>query len=102
MTRPSATVNYVIGSIFGNTVKMYVYGSGILTFWNFILGLLQTGSMSGAIRVAVEYFITKFTPFPLNEFFAAGGMVEFLFNIGLAVVVGACLAGLKYQINDPH
>lgn len=99
MGRNTATINYGIASVFRNTFPMYLFGSGILTFWNFLSTLLTDWSISGAFRAATDYYIQKLTPFPVNEFLTAGGFEEVLLNATLAVVVGAVVASYRYRKN---
>lgn len=99
MGRNTATINYGVGSLLGNTLNMYIFGSAILTSLNFVIGLLQTRSLDGAFRVAVEYYISKLTPFPLNEFLTAGGFEEVLVNVLIALGVGVVVASYRYRKN---
>jgi len=99
MTRNTATINYGIGSLFGNTFNMYVFGSAILTTLNFLIGLLQTQTFEGALTVALNYYISKLTPFPLNEFLTAGGFWEVAFNVSIALGLGLFVAMYRYQKN---
>jgi len=97
MGRNTATINYAIGSIVGNTFPMYLFGSGLLTGLRFALGLVQTQSIEGAIEVALNYYISKLTPFPLNEFLTADGFTEVAVNIAVAVGVGVLVASYRYH-----
>ncbi|WP_424004172.1 hypothetical protein ACOZ4I_06475 [Haloarcula salina] len=96
MGRNTAAINYGIGSLFGNTFNMYLYGSGILTLLNFLIGLIETQSVGGAVAVAINYFVAKLTPFPLNEFLTATGFIEVLVNVAIALGVGVIVATFKY------
>lgn len=99
MGRNTATINYGIGSLFGNTFNMYLFGSGILTFLNFLGGLATTQSFDGAINVAINYYISKLTPFPLNEFLTASGFNEVAVNVAIALALGVVVASFRYQKN---
>ena len=99
MGRNTATINYALGSLVGNTFNMYLYGSGILTLLNFLLGLVETHSVAGGVRVALNYFIAKLTPFPLNEFLTAPGFREVAGNVVIALVIGVFVASFKYRGN---
>ncbi len=99
MGRNTATINYGIGSLFGNTFNMYVFGSAILTAGNFLIGLLQTQTFEGALTVALNYYISKLTPFPLNEFLTAGGFWEVVVNVTIALGLGLCFAMFRYRKN---
>jgi hypothetical protein len=99
MGKNSATINYAFGSAVGNTFNMYLFGSGILTFIQFWVGLIQTQSVDGAARVATEYFIQKLTPFPIDELLVAGGVEEFITNVFLALCVGLVVGSLRYRNN---
>ncbi len=99
MGRNTATINYAIGSLFGNAFPMYLFGSGILTTGNFVIGLIQTQSFEGALRVALNYYISKLTPFPLNEFLTAGGLQEVALNVGAALALGTVVASFLYRKN---
>lgn len=99
MRRNTATINYGIGSLFGNTFNMYLFGSAILTSLNFLWGLATTQTFAGAFTVAINYFISKLTPFPLNEFLTASGFGEVMFNVMVALSVGVLLASYRYRKN---
>lgn len=99
MGRETATIKYAIGSVFGNAFPMYVFGSGIMTTWKFLLGLVQTRSPEGAFEVALTYYIQKLTPFPLNEFLTADGFREVAVSIGLALALGTVVASYRYRKN---
>lgn len=99
MGRNTATINYGIGSLFGNTFNMYLFGSAILTGINFWMGLITTQSIKGAFRVAIEYFIAKLTPFPLDEFLTASGFGEVVVNVAIALLLGLIVASYKYRKN---
>jgi len=97
MRKNTAAVNYGIGSLFGNTFNMYLYGSGLLTMLNFLKGLVVTQSIEGAIEVAITYFISKLTPFPLNEFLTAAGFTDVAANITVALFLGVIVASYNYR-----
>lgn len=99
MGRNTATINYGIASVFRNTFPMYVFGSGILTFWNFLATLLTDWSIEGATQAALDYYVQKLTPFPVDEFLTAGGIEEVLANIMFAIIVGAAVAAYRYRKN---
>jgi hypothetical protein len=97
MGREIATIKYAIGSVFGNTFNTYLFGSGILTFLRFGFGLIQEQTIEGAARVALNYYISKLTPFPLNEFLTASGFEAVLLNIGAALAIGAVESARRYR-----
>ncbi|QRV15090.1 hypothetical protein JMJ58_19615 [Haloterrigena salifodinae] len=99
MGRNTATINYGIGSAFGNSFNMYLFGSGILTLANFVSGLAATQSVNAAINVAIYYYISKLTPFPLNEFLTASGFTEVVVNVLMALVLGVLVASYRYRKN---
>jgi len=99
MGRNTATINYAIGSLLGNAFPMYLFGSGILTTGNFVVGLFQTQSLERALRVAFNYYISKLTPFPLNEFLTASGFAEVAVNISIALGLGLVIASYRYRKN---
>lgn len=99
MGRNTATIKYGIGSAVGNTFNMYLYGGSILTSLNFIIGLVETQSFEGALQVALDYFIAKLTPFPLDEFLTASGFEEVVVNVMVALVLGVFVASFKYRKN---
>ncbi|AKH98043.1 hypothetical protein HLASF_1564 [Halanaeroarchaeum sulfurireducens] len=99
MGRNTATVKYGIGSLIGNTFNMYVFGSGILSLLRFSIGIIQTGSFEGAFNIAIEFYIAKLTPFPLNEFLTASGFLEVAISISVALGIGVGLASYRYRKN---
>lgn len=99
MGRNIATIKYGVGSIFGNAFPMYLFGSGILTALHFLMGLVRTQTVEGAIEVALNYYISKLTPFPLNEFLTASGFSEVAANITIALGVGVVVASYRYRKN---
>lgn len=99
MGRNTATINYGLGSLIGNTFNMYLFGSGILTLLNFFWGLVTTQSFEGALGVAANYYVSKLTPFPLNEFLTANGFTEVAVNVSIALFLGIGVASYKFRKN---
>lgn len=99
MGRNTATIKYGIGSAVGNTFNMYVFGSGILTSLNFVIGLVETQSFEGAVQAALDYFVAKLTPFPLDEFLTASGFEEVVVNVLMALALGVLVASYRYRKN---
>jgi hypothetical protein len=97
MRKKTAAVNYGIGSLFGNTFNVYLYGSGLLTSLNFLEGLVGTRSIEGAFELAITYFISKLTPFPLNECLTGAGFTDVAANITVALFLGVLVASFKYR-----
>ena len=100
--RNTATINYAAGSLTGNTFNTYLCGSAMLTTMNFFLGLYQTGTIEGAIHVAWNYFVSKLTPFPINEFLTAGGFEEVAINVAVAIAIGLAVSSFNYWQNPGH
>jgi hypothetical protein len=90
-------VKYFFGVILLNMFPMYVFGSGILTSWEFLNAFAVKQSVDAAISVATDYYIAKLTPFPLDEFLTVPGFEEVVMSIGLAVVVGSAVASVKWR-----
>lgn len=99
MGRNSATINYGIGSLTGNAFNMYVFGSGILTFLQFLVGLVRTKTVEGALGVAFDYYVSKLTPFPVDEFLTASGFEEVVLNVAVAICLGILVASYRYRKN---
>jgi len=93
----SGMVKYFVGVVLLNTFPMYVFGSGLLTIWEFLNAFAVRQSVDAALSVAFEYYIGKLTPFPLDEFLTASGFEEVVMSIGLAVVIGAAVASVKWR-----
>ena len=102
MGRNTATINYAIGSLGGNTFNMYLCGSALLTLPALIFGLIETGTIGGAFQAAFDYFIMKFTPFPIDELLVAGGPEEFVMNIIFALGVGLAFSSIRYWMNPGY
>lgn len=90
-------VKYFVGVLLLNAFPMYVFGSGILTSWEFTKTLVLERSVEAAATFAFDYYVAELTPFPLNEFLTAGGFEEALTSIGIAVVLGAAVASVKWR-----
>jgi len=90
-------VKYFFGVIVMNTFPMYVYGSGLMTGWEFLNVFVAQQSFDAALSFAADYYISKLTPFPLDEFLTSGGFEEVLANVFVAVIVGAAVASLKWR-----
>jgi len=90
-------VKYFVGVLLLNAFPMYVFGSGILTSWQFVKALAVEQTMEAAAAFAFEYYVAELTPFPLNEFLTANGFREAVLSIGLAVLVGSFVASLKWR-----
>lgn len=79
-------VNYIVGSITGNPIAMYIYGAGLLAMWN-----AYVATMNGSfIRATFQYFFTKYLP-PTS--------VE---QVVVQLVLGAVIAGAKWYIFVPR
>lgn len=99
MGKNQATINYGVGSVFGNPFNMYLFGSSILTSLHFLGGLITTRSFDSAVIVAMNYFISRLTPFPLNEFLTAEGFTQVMFNVVFALALGVVVASYRYRKN---
>lgn len=88
---------YFFGVVLANTFPMYVFGSGILTGWEFLNVLAVEQSVDAAVAFATDYYIASLTPFPLDEFLTASGSADVLTNIVFAVFIGAGVASLKWR-----
>lgn len=92
-------LKYFIGVVLFNAFPMYVFGSGIMTGWQFLKTLTVERSIDAALTFAFEYFVDKLTPFPINEFLTASGFQEVTVSIGIAILVGAVVASVKWRAN---
>ena len=92
-------VKYFVGVVLLNTFPMYVFGSGIMTGWQFFQAFVAERSAEAALAFAIDYYISKLTPFPVNEFLTASGFEEVVVNIMIAVLVGAAVASVKWRAN---
>lgn len=92
-------IKYFFGVVLLNAFPMYVFGSGLLTSWQFAKTLVLERSVNAAAQLTLEYFISELTPFPLNEFLTAGGFEEVVTSITIAVLVGATVASLRWRKN---
>mgnify|MGYP006292021167 CR=1 FL=1 len=99
MGKNTATINYAIGSAIWNAFPMYLFGSSILTSLHFLWGFGQTETIEGATEVALNYYVSKLTPFPLDEFLTASGFNEVGFNIIIALLLGVVVASYRYRKN---
>jgi hypothetical protein len=90
-------VKYFVGVVLLNTFPMYVFGSGLLTGLEFLRAFAVKQSVDAALSVALNYYVSKLTPFPLNEFLTAPGFSEAVTSIGFAVLVGAAVASVKWR-----
>jgi hypothetical protein len=90
-------VKYFVGMVLVNTFPMYVFGSGILTGWEFLNAFAVKQSVDAALSVAIDYYIAKLTLFPLNEFLTASGFEEVVVRIWFAVLIGAAVASVKWR-----
>lgn len=79
-------VNYVFGSITGNPLAMYVYGAGLLAFWNAYVEVIGGSFVSATL----DYFLTKYLP-PTS--------VE---QVLVQVSLGAVVAGAKWYLFTPR
>ena len=78
--------NYIVGSLTGNPVAMYIYGAGLLAMWN-AWSEVVGGSF---IEAAFSYFLTKYLP-PTS--------VE---QIIVQVFFGAIVAATKWYAFTPR
>ncbi|MEZ3118185.1 hypothetical protein RYH80_19910 [Halobaculum sp. MBLA0147] len=99
MRKDTGAVNYFIGNLLYNTFPMYVFGSTALTGYNFLQNLLRSDTVEEALAAALEYYVAKLTPFPLNEFLTANGFKEVVLNVSLATVIGLLWATYRWRTN---
>lgn len=99
MSKNTGMIKYGFGNVLFNAFPMYIFGSGILIALEFVQAVTVYGDAAYAARVAANYYISKLTPFPLNEFLTASGFTEVGLNVGLAVVIGAVVASIKWRKN---
>ena len=92
-------IKYFFGVILFNAFPMYIFGSGIMTSWQFAKTFIAERSFDAAVGFAIEYYISELTPFPLNEFLTASGFEEVVVSIGLAVLLGAVVASIRWRSN---
>lgn len=92
-------IKYVFKSPFKNTFRMYIYGSGLMSLSQLILSLSRSNTFSQALDYMINYYILKFTPFPLDEFITAEGFIDVFINISIAILFGSLVAGLKWRKN---
>jgi hypothetical protein len=79
-------VNYFFGSLTGNILAMYIFGSGLLAMWEAVFH-----SVGGSfVEAALSYFLTKYLPpTSVNQVVAV-------------LVVGAGVAALKWYVFTPR
>lgn len=96
MRKSRQSVNYATGSILGNTFNIYLHGTAIISLFTLFVGLLASGSLETAIRVVIDFYITKLLPWPLDEAYIAQTIAEFIISHVITVAVGTVSATFNY------
>lgn len=99
MGKNTGAAKYAFGNLLFNAFPMYLFGSSLITGWQFFAALLRTQSVESAVGVALRYYVAKLTPFPLNEFLTASGFQEVTVNIAVALAVGLVVATARWRRN---
>lgn len=97
MRRSQQSVNYAIGSIFGNTINIYLHGTVILSLITFIIGLLTSGTLDKAMLFMLDFYIAKLLPWPLDEAYLAETVGDFVISHTITVIVGTASATYRYH-----
>jgi hypothetical protein len=75
---------------------LYPWNSDYLTRHPFFFGLLTSGSFEAAIRVVLDFYITKLLPWPIDELYLAQTIAELVISHGITVGVGTVSATFNY------
>lgn len=90
-------MNYAIGSIFGNTVNIYIHGTAVLSVLTFFAGLVSSGSFEQALMVLLDFYLVKLLPWPLDEAYIAQTVAEFVISHMITIGVGIISATWRYH-----
>jgi len=96
MGRTSASVNYAIKSLVGNTFNIYLHGTFFVSLFTLLGGLLTAGNLGDAIRVVVDLYIANLLYWPLNEAYLAGSAEGFVLSHIVTVGIGLISATSSY------
>lgn len=90
-------MNYAVGSLFGNTVNIYIHGTVIISLITLFFGLLASGSLEEAIPIVFDFYLTKLLPWPLDEAYLAQTIVNFFISHAITIIVGVASATYRYH-----
>lgn len=97
MNRSQQSVNYAVGSIFGNTMNIYIHGTVNLSLFSLFIGLVSSGSFDKAILFLFDFYVAKLLPWPLDEAYLAQTVAEFLISHAFTIGVGIISATYRYH-----
>ena len=90
-------MNYAVGSIFGNTMNIYIHGTAIISLFTLFVGFLASGSLEEAIPIVFDFYLTKLIPWPLDEAYMAQTIAEFVISHVITIAIGAFSATYRYH-----
>lgn len=97
MNRSQQSINYAIGSLFGNTMNIYIHGTIIVSLTTLIFGILASGSLYEAIPIVFEFYLTKLLPWPLAEAYLAQTVADIFISHAITISVGMASATYRYH-----
>lgn len=90
-------MNYAVGSLFGNTVNIYIHGTVIISLTTLFFGLLASGSIEEAILIVFDFYLTKLLPWPLDEAYLAQTIAGFMISHAITILIGLISATYRYH-----
>ncbi|UVE50081.1 hypothetical protein KU306_14405 [Haloferax larsenii] len=79
-------VKYIVMSVFFNTIPMYIFGGGVMSFFEAVTHTIGDGFVSGM----AYYFLTKYLP-PTS-----------VSQVVVQIVMGAIVAGILWYVKTPR
>jgi hypothetical protein len=92
-------MNYAAGSLFGNTVNIYLHGTVIISLITLFFGLLTSGSLGDAVLIVFDFYLSKLLPWPLDEAYMAQTVADFIISHAITVAIGLTSATFRYHRN---
>lgn len=76
--------------------SMYIYGGSILSLLSLVVGLIGSGSLSAAVEVVINFYISRLVPWPVDQLLLAETWFELIVSHGVTVGVGQLVASTKW------
>lgn len=97
MRRRQHSLNYAVGSLFGNTVNIYIHGTVTISLITLFFGRLTSGSLEKAIPIVFDFHLTKLLPWPLDEAYLAQTMADLFISHVITIIIGVSSATYRYR-----
>lgn len=93
------TQNYIIGNLSSSTsfINMYLFGSFVVFCFRILFTMLSAEEISNTAANLLQLYLSTLIPWP--GLFLINGPLEGFFILTSNAVLGAIIAGARYELN---